>query len=299
MSTSKKKASRPKAKAAPRAPRARAASGDSLNAYIREIARYEPLPADEEKVLGRRIQRGDQEALKKLVEANLRFVVSYSKRYRNLGLPYLDLIHEGTLGLIEAAKRFDPARNVKFISYAVWWVRQSILHAFAENGRAFRIPQKLQGQVSRIERTRDKLHSELQRPPTLAELARHAELTEDKVEALLMAAGDDLSLNELVGEDGSLERGDLLEQDSVPSAELELIRDNIEQQIRDMVAGLDAKEREVIKMRFGLDGDDPRTLQEIGEQLRLSRERVRQIESRAKEKLRRSQRAQALKGTLN
>jgi RNA polymerase sigma factor (sigma-70 family) len=119
------------------------------------------------------------------------------------------------------------------------------------------------------------------------------------VEALLLAAGDDVSLNEVVGEDGHLERGDLLEQDSVPSAELRLIRDNIEQQIRAMVAGLDGKEREVIRMRFGLDGDEPRTLQEIGEQLNLSRERVRQIESRAKEKLRRSQRAQALKGSLN
>jgi RNA polymerase primary sigma factor len=295
---SSKKATRSKAKTESGPARARGA-GDSLNAYIREIAGYEPLPAEEEKILGRRIQQGDQEALKRLVECNLRFVVSYGKRYRNLGLPYLDLIHEGTLGLIEAAKRFDPERNVKFISYAVWWVRQAILHAFSENGRAFRIPQKLQGQVSRVERARDQLHSELERPPTLAELARHTDLTEDKVEALLMAAGDDFSLNELVGEDGNLERGDLMEQDTVPSAELELIRDNIEQQIRDMVAGLDAKEREVIKMRFGLDGEDPRTLQEIGERLRLSRERVRQIESRAKEKLRRSQRAQALKGTLN
>jgi len=288
-----------KKKAAPRpAPRERG-TGDSLNAYIREIAHYDPLPAEKEKELGRRIQQGDQEALRELVEANLRFVVSYCKRYRNLGIPYLDLIHEGTLGLIEAGKRFDPERNVKFISYAVWWVRQSILHAFSQGGRAFRVPQKLQGQVSKVSRAREELQSELERMPTLAELAARTALPEDRVEALLLAAGDDVSLNEIVGEDGHLERGDLLEQDSVPSAEIRLIRDNVEQQIRSMVESLDGKEREVIRMRFGLDGEEPRTLQEIGEQLQLSRERVRQIESRAKEKLRRSQRAQALRGTLN
>jgi RNA polymerase primary sigma factor len=288
-----------KPKPASRPARRDRGAGDSLNAYIREIAQYDPLPAEEEKQLGRRIQQGDQEALRRLVEANLRFVVSYCKRYRNLGIPYLDLIHEGTLGLMEAAKRFDPERNVKFISYAVWWVRQAILQAFSEGGRAFRVPQKLQGQVSKVERAREDLQSELERPPTLAELARRTELPEDRVEALLLAAGDDLSLNEVVGDEGNLERGDLLEQDSVPSVELRLIRDSVEQQIRAMVAGLDGKEREVISMRFGLDGEEPRTLQEIGEQLKLSRERVRQIESRAKEKLRRSQRAQALRGTLN
>ena len=201
------------------------------------------------------------------MEANLRFVVSYCKRYRNLGIPYLDLIHEGTLGLMEAAKRFDPERNVRFISYAVWWVRQSILHAFSEGGRAFRVPQKLQGQVSRVERAREQLHFELERLPTLAELAKRTELPEDRVDALLLAAGDDLSLNELVGEEGNLERGDLIEQDNIPSIELRLIRDNIEQQIREMVKDLDAKERDVIRMRFGLDGEDPLTLQEIGETL--------------------------------
>ena len=287
-------------KAAARKPAARERlAGDSLNAYIREIAQYEPLRTEKEQELGRRIQAGDQEALRRLVEANLRFVVSYCKRYRNLGIPYLDLIHEGTLGLMEAAKRFDPERNVRFISYAVWWVRQSILHAFSEGGRAFRVPQKLQGQVSRVERAREQLHFELERLPTLAELAKRTELPEDRVDALLLAAGDDLSLNELVGEEGNLERGDLIEQDNIPSIELRLIRDNIEQQIREMVKDLDAKERDVIRMRFGLDGEDPLTLQEIGETLRISRERVRQIESRAKEKLRRSQRAQALRGTLN
>ena len=123
----------------------RPAGGDSLNAYIREISKFKPLSPDDEKALGRRIQQGDQEALQRLVEANLRFVVSYAKRYRGLGLAFLDLIHEGSLGLIEAAKRFDPERNVKFISYAVWWVRQAIFHALSEHHRVFRLPQKLTG----------------------------------------------------------------------------------------------------------------------------------------------------------
>src|SRR6266571_7776732 len=138
-------------------PPSRLATADSLNGYIREIARFKPLAAEQEKDLGRKIRHGDQEALNQLVEANLRFVVSYAKRYRGLGVSFLDLIHEGNLGLIEAAKRFDPDRNVKFISYAVWWVRQAIFHALSEHARVFRLPQKVSGQVSRVEQARERL----------------------------------------------------------------------------------------------------------------------------------------------
>jgi RNA polymerase primary sigma factor len=279
--------------------RSREAAPDSLNAYIRDIAKFKPLSADEEKELGRRIRRGDQEAIDRLVEANLRFVVHYAKRYRGLGLSYMDLIHEGSLGLIEAAKRFDPERNVKFISYAVWWVRQAIFHALSEHSRVFRLPQKLSGQVSRLETAREKLKSELERTPTTEELAARTQFTKDEVERLLLAAGDDVSLSTAVGDDGNLELGDTLEQDSVPSAEVEMIRTSFERRIQDMVGGLDDKEREVIRMRFGLDGDEPKTLQEIGEAMGLSRERIRQIESRAKEKLRRSREAAGLRGYLN
>jgi len=281
------------------AERGRAASADSLNVYIREISRFRPLPAEQEKELGRRIQQGDQEALKRLVEANLRFVVSYAKRYRGLGLSFLDLIHEGSLGLMEAAKRFDPERNVKFISYAVWWVRQAIFHALSEHSRVFRLPQKLSGQVSKVGNARQRLAAELERAPTTEELAERTELSKAEVEALLLAAGEDVSLSTAVGEDGNMELGDTLEQDTIPSVELELIRSSFEEQIRAMVAELDEKEREVIRMRFGLDGEEARTLQEIGEALGLSRERIRQIESKAKEKLRRSHRAQELRGALN
>jgi RNA polymerase primary sigma factor len=282
-----------------REPRPREAASDSLNAYIRDIARFKPLTVEEEKALGRRIREGDQEAIDRLVEANLRFVVHYAKRYRGLGLSYTDLIHEGSLGLIEAAKRFDPDRNVKFISYGVWWVRQAIFHALSEHARVFRLPQKLSGQVSRLETAREKLKAELERVPTTEELAERTALSKDEVERLLLAAGDDVSLSTAVGDDGNLELGDTLEQDSVPSAEVEMIRTSFERRIQDMVGSLDEKEREVIRMRFGLDGDEPKTLQEIGETMGLSRERIRQIESRAKEKLRRSREAHGLRGYLN
>jgi RNA polymerase primary sigma factor len=280
-------------------PQPRSVTGDSLNAYIREIAKFKPLAAEEERELGRRIQGGDQEALNRLVEANLRFVVSYAKRYRGLGLSFLDLIHEGNLGLIEAAKRFDPERGVKFISYAVWWVRQAIFHALSEHTRVFRLPQKLSGQVSRVGNARERLAAELERSPTVEEVARETDLSEQEVEQLLRVAGDDVSLSTAVGDDGGLELGDTLEQDTVPAVELTLIRSSFEKQIQAIVADLDEKERDVIRMRFGLDGEDPRTLQEIGEALGLSRERIRQIESRAKEKLRRSREAQSLRGYLN
>jgi RNA polymerase primary sigma factor len=277
----------------------RALTGDSLNAYIREISKFRPLSGDEEKELARRIRDGDQDALQRLVEANLRFVVSYCKRYRGLGLSFLDLIHEGSMGLMEAAKRFDPERNVKFISYAVWWVRQAIFHALSEQHRIFRLPQKLSGQVSKVGNARDKLANELDRAPTTAELAKRTDLSEHEVENALKVAGDDLSLSSAVGEDGTLELGDTIEQDTVPSVERQLMRSSFEEQIRSLVAELDEKERQVISMRFGLDGEDPRTLQEIGEALGLSRERIRQIESKAKEKLRRNQRTSSLRGALN
>ena len=234
------------------------------------------------------------------MEANLRFVVSYAKRYRGLGLSFLDLIHEGTLGLIEAGKRFDPERNVKFISYAVWWVRQAIFHALSEHTRVFRLPQKLSGQISKVGNARSQLASELNRSPTNEEVAEKTALSLHEVEELLKVAGDDLSLSSAVGEDGTLELGDTLEQETIPSVELEMMKSSFEEQIRRaMLEELDEKEQGVIKMRFGLDGEEPRTLQEIGEELGLSRERIRQIESKAKEKLRRSHLAQGLRGALN
>jgi RNA polymerase primary sigma factor len=233
----------------------------TLGVYLREIARLPRLTVEEERELGNRIQRDrDEAALTRLVECNLRFVVSYAKRYRGFGVSFLDLIHEGNLGLIEAARRFDPSRNVKFITYAVWWVRESMMHVLADQTRAFSFPPKLFAVLRRVP-----------------------------------GGGTDVSLNEPVrraghaaDEGSSRELGDLLEQDGVPAVDDEMIHQADLDELADAMRDLDGKEREVVRLRFGLEDDQPRTLQEIGDKLHLSRERVRQIETRAKDKLRRS-----------
>jgi RNA polymerase primary sigma factor len=280
-------------------PSRNSATADSLHAYLREIARYSPLPSEEEKALGQRIRAGDGEALKRLVESNLRFVVAYAKRYRGLGLPFLDLIHEGNLGLIEAARRFDPERNVRFITYAVWWVRQAMLLALSEQSHALRLPQKVAGQVARVQNVRERLGAELEREPTAGEIARAVDLSEEEVAAVDRLSASDISLSAAIGDDGDLELEDALEQSTIPPVEVELMRATLVERMRHMVSGLDEKERLVLGLRYGLDGDEPRTLQEIGKRMGVTRERVRQIESRAKEKLRRMQAAQALRGCVN
>jgi RNA polymerase primary sigma factor len=227
----------------------------ALSAYLREIARLPRLSVEEERSLALRIQRDrDDAALSRLVESNLRFVVSYAKRYRGLGVSFLDLIHEGNLGLIEAARRFDPQRNVKFITYAVWWIREAMMHVLSDQTRAFSFPPKLF--------------------------------------AMLHNAPDDVSLNEPLASDQQnggegRERLDLLPQDQVPIDD-EMIHQADLDELLDALDDLDGKEREVVRLRFGFEDDQEHTLQEIGERLHLSRERVRQIETRAKEKLRRS-----------
>jgi len=233
--------------------------GGTLAVYLREIAKLPRLTADEERSLGVSIQQGRgeaaQAALTRLVEANLRFVVSYAKRYRGLGVSFLDLIHEGNLGLIEAARRFDPSRNVKFITYAVWWIREAMMHVLSDQTRAFSFPPKLF--------------------------------------ATLHKNSADVSLNDPVsGHDQrpAGELGDVLALDLVPPIEDEMIHQSDLDELTAALRDLDGKEREVVRLRFGLDDDEPRTLQEIGDRLHLSRERVRQIESHAKEKLRRSER---------
>lgn len=226
--------------------------GNTLTAYLREIAKLPRLTIDQERELGWRIQRDrDEFALVRLVESNLRFVVSYAKRYRGLGVSFLDLIHEGNLGLFEAARRFDPSRNVKFITYAVWWVRESMCHLLADQTRAFSFPPKLF----------PSLHS----------------------------AAADVSLSERVSHDGrGSEMGDLLPQEWAPSIDDEMIHQSDLDELVAALGDLDGQEREIVRLRFGLEDDEPRTLREIGDRLHLSRERVRQIESRAKDKLRRS-----------
>ena len=277
---------------------------DALQAYLRAIARIPRLTAEEERELGRRIQEsGDQDALRRLVEGNLRFVVSYAKRYRGLGVPFLDLIHEGNLGLMEAARRYDPNRNVKFITYAVWWIRQAITHALSMQTRAFSLPQRLSGVASRLGREVAELTEELERAPTSREIADDLEISEGDVDALLRLGGNDLSLSDRYrasDEGDGAEIGEMIEQGLVPPVEEEMLRGAVAHRVRDALDELAEKEREVINLRFGLDRDgETRTLQEVGDLLQLSRERIRQIENRAKDKLRRGKRANELRSYLN
>ena len=278
------------------------AQADALQAYLRAISKLPRLTPEQEQELGRRIQRDqDQDALRRLVEGNLRFVVSYAKRYRGLGVSFLDLIHEGNLGLMEAARRFDPGRNVKFITYAVWWIRQALTHALSTQTRAFSLPQKVSGAAARLTREVAELTEQLERTPTSSEIAADTEMSEADVAALMRLGARDVSLSDrLVAEDESgPEIGDLIESPSAP-IEDDLLRQSMVERVRAALSELDDKERAIVELRFGLDRDgEMRTLQEIGEALHLSRERIRQIETRAKEKLRRSKRANELRSYLN
>ena len=270
----------------------------NLRLYLNQISKFPTLSQEEEKKLGERIQKGDRSAIKKLIEANLRFVVSYVKKYRGMGIGMFDLINEGNLGLIEATKRFDPSRNVKFISYAVWWIRQSVIHALTRYSRAYPIPQKLSDKISKMKKKTAELKSDLGRDPMREEIAKRMGITNNEVEDLEILDEKNVSLSEKYF-DESIEMEDRIEDSLNPSVEYQIIKNSIQQQIREMIGELDEKEAVVIKLRFGLDDDRPRTLQEIGNMLNLSRERIRQIEQKTMRKLSRSQRFQQLRGYLN
>ncbi len=282
--------------------RSKASSQDSslfLKRYLSDLSKLPRVTADEEKVLGRRIQDGDAEALQELVEANLRFVVSYAKKYRGCGLSFLDLINEGNVGLIEAAKRFDPGKGVKFITYAVWWVRQAIVQALAEQSGPVRLPQKQANLLHRIVKTTRTLTAVLQRKPTLDEVAAALEVEPSEVTLLLQASEEGASLNSLIDEEQDFYLQDKLEQTVIPSAESTLFGHTLREQVRGALTELDGKERKVVLLRFGLTGQEPKTLKQVGEMMGLSRERIRQIEAAALEKLQHSKRWQQLRSYLN
>jgi RNA polymerase primary sigma factor len=270
----------------------------NIKHYLEEIAKFPALTDEQEKELGERIRKGDQDALQTLVQSNLKFVVSYVKKYRGMGLGLLDLIDEGNIGLIEAAKRFDPSRNVRFVSYAVWWIRQAIIHALTLYSRITRIPQKLADQISQMKKKTAELKTDLGREPTRDETARAMGLTETDIEDLEILAERNVSLSDPVNDD-EMEVEDRLSDPASPSVEYQIIKASVQQQIRETLGELDEKEALVIRLRFGLEDDRPRTLQEIGEQLNLTRERIRQIEQKAMRKLGRSRKLQHLKGYLN
>jgi len=270
----------------------------NLRLYLNQISKIPILSDAEEKKLGRLIKKGDRDALKKLIESNLRFVVSYAKKYSGMGLSLLDLINEGNVGLIEAAKRFDPRRNVKFISYAVWWIRQAIIHALTSYSRTYTIPQKLSDQISQMKKKTATLKMELGREPTREEIAERMGITREGVEDLLIFSKEEISLSEKFY-DVEMEVGDKIEDTISPSVEYEIIKSSIQQQIRNLLGELGEKEALVLRLRFGLDDHQPKTLQEIGNMLKLSRERIRQIEQKAMRKLARSHKLQKLRGYLN
>jgi RNA polymerase primary sigma factor len=271
----------------------------NLKLYLRQIAKYSQLTPKQEKELGRRIQQEDKEALKKLIMSNLRFVVSYVKKYQGMGLGLLDLINEGNLGLIEAAKRFDPERNVKFISYAVWWIRQAVIHALSQYSRIYHIPQKLSDQISEMKKVRARLKKELDREPTREEVADQMKVTQEDIEDLELLGRQNVSLSDKYFDDNATEIGERIKDTLTPSIEYQIIKGSIEDQIRDILKELDEKEAIVLKLRFGLDDDHPWTLQEIGDKLNLTRERIRQIEKKAMRKLSRIKKIRHLRGYLN
>jgi RNA polymerase primary sigma factor len=270
----------------------------SLKLYLDQISKFPPLTEEEEKRLGERAREGDPDAMRRLIESNLKFVVSYVKKYRGMGLGLLDLINEGNIGLIEAAKRFDPTRNVRFISYAVWWIRQAIIHALSQYSRIYHIPQKMSDQISAMKKKTAELKGELGREPTRAEVARGMGISEEDIDDLAVLEEKNVSLNDRLSDDG-LEVEDRISDELSPPVEYQIIKSSVQQQIRAMIGELDEKEALVLKLRFGLDDDRPRTLQEIGNELGLTRERIRQIEQKAMRKLSRSRSLQQLRGYLN
>ena len=281
----------------------------NLARYLKQIAKFPPLSPEEEKELGHLIQKEDKKALRKLVESNLRFVVSYVKRYRGMGLSLPDLINEGNLGLIEAAKRFDPQKNVKFISYAVWWIRQSIIHALTKYSRIYHIPQKLSDQISEMKRIKSQLKKDLNREPSREETAEKMKISVEDVEDLEILEGKDISLSDKY-HDEDIEVGDRLTDSLSPSVEYQIVKNSVEENIRNILNQLDEKEADVLKLRFGIidkklrdkymiDDESAKTLQEIGDKLNLTRERIRQIEKKAMRKLAHSHKLQQLRGYLN
>ena len=270
----------------------------NLKHYLEAIAKFPALTEEEEKKIGEKIRQGDKEALQTLIKANLKFVVSYVKKYRGMGLGLLDLIDEGNIGLIEAAKRYDPSRGVRFVSYAVWWIRQAIVHALTLYSRIYNIPQKLADQISQMKKKTAELKAELGRDPTREEVSKSMGISETDVEDLEVLGERNLSLSDKINDDDH-EVEDRISDAASPSVEYQIIKASVQQQIREILGELDEKEALVLKLRFGLDDDRPRTLQEIGGQLKLTRERIRQIEQKAMRKLSRSHKLQHLRGYLN
>jgi len=271
----------------------------SLDKYLQEIGKVDLITADMEVELAQRIKAGDQIALEKLTKANLRFVVSVAKQYQNQGLTLPDLINEGNLGLIKAAQRFDETRGFKFISYAVWWIRQSILQALAEQSRIVRLPLNKIGSINKINKAFSRLEQTYGRPPTVQEIAEELEITENEVKQSTENAGRHLSMDApLKDEDGSSNMYEVMESTSNPKPDKDLMNQSLRKEIERSLTTLTVREADVVRLYFGLSGAHPMTLEEIGERFDLTRERVRQIKEKAIRRLKHTSRSKMLKTYL-
>lgn len=270
----------------------------SIEKYLEEIGGYSPLPPAQEVELARRIRKSDSTALDALVKANLRFVISVAKEYQGQGLPLQDLISEGNLGLIKAAQRFDETRGFKFISYAVWWIRQSILQALAEQSRVVRLPLNRVGAINKVGRALEELEKKFGREPSMEEIAERMELTAFEVADVMKTSARHLSLDEPFKEEEGNSLLDVIESDRYAPPDDNLMTESLQVEVDKVLSTLKPREAEIIRLYFGLDGDRPLTLEEIGEHFKLTRERVRQIKEKALRRLRHRSRLEPLRKYL-
>lgn len=272
----------------------------SLDQYLTEIGKVDLLTADQEVELAKKIKDGDKTALELLTKANLRFVVSVAKQFQNQGLPLGDLINEGNLGLIKAAKRFDETRGFKFISYAVWWIRQSIMQAIAEQSRMVRLPLNRIGTLNKLTKAYRELEQQNERKPNAEELANVLDMTKEDVVTAMEHYGRHLSIDAPFKSDGESKNNllDVLENDRLPSPDTNLINESLKDEVKDILSSLNEKEAEVLRLYFGIDGERSATLEEIGERFNLTRERVRQIKEKAIRSLRHAPRSKMLRSYL-
>lgn len=271
----------------------------SFEKYLTDISKYEMVSVEEEVKLARRIREGDEKALEKLVRANLRFVVSVAKQYQNQGLPIADLVSEGNTGLIKAAKKFDERRGFKFISYAVWWIRQSILESLSEKSRVIRIPLNQIGVLSKINKVYSKLEQDLERPPTEEEIAAQLDYSEEKIIENIRSTRNSVSLDAPLGnESENFNMLDLLTDELSPGTDQSTILDSLRTDIERSLDTLDPKSRDILKMYFGIGYSHPKSLDEIGIKYNLTRERVRQLKERSIKQLRSGKRRSLLRSHL-
>ncbi len=273
-------------------------SSGSISMYLAEIGRYNPLPPDREVELAIRIQKGDERAMKELVEANLRFVVSVAKKYQGNGLSLADIINEGNMGLIKAAKRFDHTRGFKFISYAVWWIRQSILQALAEQSRLIRLPLNRVGTITKITRAAEKLEAEVERQPKGDEIGAQLEMSGDEVLMAMQYSRRHSSLNSPFQEGENSSLLDIIEDSEAEEPEARIMMESMSEEVNGALDTLSERERIVLEMYFGINRDSAMTLNEIGEEFDLTRERVRQIKEKAIQRLRHRSRSKNLRRYL-